>query len=146
MNTHIAQIESAGLCSPTLARSLDRLADLSTFVDRLSGGGPLLTHPSLRAQMRRASMEALANAACAVEAESDHDYRDLLRRSRGALTELHIFARIARSAGAVALAQADELGLLADQADLSLAQSIKHPAGTSPSSRHGGPLSLEGAA
>ena len=145
MNTHIAQIEAAGLCSATLARSLERVADLSTFVDRLSAATPLITHPSLRAQMRRASMEALAHTACAVEADSDRDYRDLLQRSRGALTELRTFARIARSSGAVALVQADELSLLADQADLSLAQSIKGTV-TSPARRRAGSLSLEGAA
>jgi four helix bundle protein len=145
MNTHIAQIESAGLCSPSLARSLDRLANLSTCVDRLSSQNRLLAHPSLRAQMRRASMEALAQAACAVEAESDGDYRELLRRSRGALTELRTFSRIARVAGAVALAQADELGLLADQADLSLALSLKSAATVT--TRHpAGALTLEGVA
>jgi four helix bundle protein len=144
MNTHFAQIESAGLCPSTLARSLERLADLSTFVDRLSSDAPLRAHPSLRAQMRRASMEALAHAACAVEADSDCDYRDLLRRSRGALTEVRTFARIARSAGAVALAQADELSLLADQADLSLAQSVKCV--SAGSTRRRSTLGLSGAA
>lgn len=145
MNTHIAEIESAGLCPATLARSLERLADVSTCVDRLSGGTALGAHPSLRAQMRRASMEALAHAACAVEAESDPDFHDLLRRSRGALTELRTFGRIARSAGAVALAQADELGLLTDQADLSLTQSLKCPP-SGETRRRAGSLGLEGAA
>jgi four helix bundle protein len=128
-----------------LARSLERVADLSTFVNRLSAETPLTTHPSLRAQMRRASMEALAHAACAVEADSYRDYCDLLRRSRGALGELRTFARIARSSGAVALRQADELGLLADQADLSLAQSITCPM-TTGARRRACSVGLEGAA
>jgi hypothetical protein len=77
------------------------LSTLTSHVDRISGKEPLRSHPSVRDQMRRSAMDALSHTACAVEALTAGDFRRLLDRTMGALTELETLARIGEKAGAL---------------------------------------------
>ena len=109
-------IQEGGLVGEDLqvmtARAVQQLASLATYIDRLSAKFPLRDHPGLRAQMRRAAMDSLANTACALESVSRRDYRNLTLRSLGALSELETFSRLADKAGAVTPTEAGHLAFM----------------------------------
>ncbi|MCZ7664329.1 MAG: four helix bundle protein [Thermoleophilia bacterium] len=116
-------------------RAVERLVALATHVDRLAGKFPLKEHTGLRSQMRRAAMDALAGAACALEAISVRDYHALMLRSLGALSELDTFARLGQRSGAVTPTEAAHVGLLVQLAGHEVRLSLNEP-----------PFSLLGAA
>lgn len=93
-------------------RVVDRLGAVAIHIDRLAGKFPLRESPVLRAQMRRAAMDALAGAACALEAVSLQDYRDLMLCALRALGELDTFARLGQKSGAVTATEAAHISLL----------------------------------
>lgn len=77
------------------------LALLARYVDTLAASSRLGRHCAIRAQLRRASLEALASASNAVEEPAADRRRRESLRSLGALYELDVISRIARHAGAL---------------------------------------------
>ncbi len=77
------------------------LALLARYVDALAASPQLRCHCAIRAQLRRASLEALASASNAVEEPAPDRRRRESLRSLGALYELEVISRIARHAGAL---------------------------------------------
>lgn len=105
--------------------AVDRLGALTTYVERLAAKFPLRDSPGLRSQMRRAAIESLSNAACAFEAVSPRDYRDLMLRTVGALGELDTFARLGAKCGAVTCTEVNHVALLVQLADHSVRLSLE---------------------
>lgn len=97
--------------------AVDRLGALTTYVDQLAAKFPLKDNPGLRSQMRRAAIDSLSHAACAFEAVSARDHRDLMLRTMGALGELDTFARLGAQSGAVTRTEVNHVALLVQLAD-----------------------------
>lgn len=108
-----------------ITAAVDCLGALTTYVDRLAAKFPLKDSPGLRSQMRRAAIESLSNAACAFEAVSPRDYRDLMLRTIGALGELDTFARLGAKCGAVTCTEVNHVALLVQLADHSVRLSLE---------------------
>jgi four helix bundle protein len=115
----------AAVSSSGLAAEVDRLAVLTTFVDRASAQQPLAEHPGLRAQMRRSAMDAISHAACAAEATSLDDYQRFLLRTLSALRELDTLTRIGLARQAVSPGQAHRIGDLVAQILASLERALQ---------------------
>ncbi|MBU2602002.1 MAG: four helix bundle protein [Actinobacteria bacterium] len=98
-------------------KAVARLGNLATHVDQLASKFPLNSSPGLRSQMRRAALDALTNVACGLEATSAHDYRQLMLRSRCALSELDTFARLGGKSSVITPTEVSHLALLVQQAD-----------------------------
>ncbi|MHB8869823.1 MAG: hypothetical protein ACYC6T_16650 [Thermoleophilia bacterium] len=105
--------------------AVDRLGSLTTYVDQLAGKFPLKDNPGLRSQMRRAAIDSLSFAACAFEAVSPRDHRDLMLRTIGALGELDTFARLGAQSGAVTRTEVNHVALLVQLADHAVRLSLE---------------------
>lgn len=80
---------------------LSLLGSLSSRVDRFSATDPLRQFPSLRDQLRRTALEALSQAARALEPVSEPERRQTLGRTLGALYEMETLTKVAKQAGAL---------------------------------------------
>ena len=78
---------------------------MARYVDRLAGLAHVNRHPAIRAQLRRATLDALASASNALDEDGVNRSRRESLRCLGALYELEVLVRIGLHAGALTHAE-----------------------------------------